>query len=203
MACLKTASATPVYSNSSTIVADDSYPANIAYASYQEETNLTTANSIAVAKFILQDGGGTSDADDASTTLNSISFSITNASLIRRVALYDGLTKLAEAAPGGNTVLLSGLSLSAPDNSTKSFEIRVSFNASVVDNQQFSFTVISATALPGSVFTAANAGGAVSSTAGDNNRIEVTATKIVYTTQPPSLIGVNTNVTPDARIGGT
>lgn len=195
---IKTAVATPVYSNSSNIVTDGSFvSANLAYATYQEATNLTASNSLEVAKFILQDGGGSSDADDGNTTLNAISFSITNASIIRRVALYDGIDWLAETTPSGSTVSFTGLNIVAPDNGSKTFSVRVSFNATVTDNQQFSFAVTSATAaLSGSGFASSNASGAATSTAGDNNRLEVTATKITYTTQPPSLIGVNTNVSP-------
>jgi len=196
---LKTASVTPAYSSSSSIIIDASfsYPNNILYSLYQTASNLTSANSVEVAKFTLKDGGGVSDADGGSTLLNAISFSATNASLIRRVALYDGIDWLAETAPSGSTFSFTGLNIVASDNGSKAFSLRVSFNTTVTDNQQFSFTVTSATAaLSGSGFASSNASGAATSTAGDNNRLEVTATKITYTTQPPSLIGVNTNVSP-------
>lgn len=194
---LRTASATPTASGTSDIVAASfTYPVNIPYQNYQS-TDLTIANSVEAGRFTIRDGGEATDADNSPTVLTSITFSIVNGSFIRSVALYDGAIELGEAAPVGGTVSFTGLNLSAPDNSSKIFSVRVSFNAEVTDNAQFSFTVTSATAQVGnSGFAAANAGGAVTSTAGDNNRIEVTAAKIVYTVQPPPLVGVNTDVSP-------
>jgi len=89
-------------------------------------------------------------------------------------------------------VSFSGLTgLAAADGGTKSFSVRATFNASVTDNQQVQFTVTSATAdAGGSTFAAGNAGGAASDTTGDANRIEVTASKLVFSTAPPSSVAV-------------
>ncbi len=194
---LRTAFATPTASGASDIVtASFSYPTNIAYQNYQA-IDITSGTSVEAGRFTIRDGGGVNDADNSPTVLTAITFSIDNSSFIRSVALYDGATELAEATPVGGTVSFSGLNIIAPDNSTKNFSVRVSFNSTVTDNQQFSFTVTAATAQVGnSGFISANAGGAVTSTAGDDNRIEVTATKIVYVIQPPALTGVNTDVSP-------
>jgi hypothetical protein len=169
-------------SASSDIIANTSfsYPSNIAYGSYQGTAPLTTGNSIEVAQFDIRDGGGTSDADAVSTTLTGIAFNVANSGSLRRIALFDGTTNVGEVA-GGSTATFSSLTLSAADNSIKTFSVRVSFLSGVTDNQQFSFTISSATASgSGSGFAAGNAGGAVSSTTGDINRIEVTASDIIF-----------------------
>ncbi|MDI1255401.1 MAG: T9SS sorting signal type C domain-containing protein [Flavobacterium sp.] len=167
-------------SNTSDIIENGSftYPTDIDYTAYQA-TVITDLNSIEVAGFTIRDGGATApDADTSGTELNSISFSLSNFANIRTVALYDGTTKLGEAA-GAATVTFSGLTLTANDDSTKNFSLRVTFTTSVVDNQQFQFAVTAVTAnVLGSTFS--GPGTAVSSIAGNNNKIEVTATKIVY-----------------------
>jgi hypothetical protein len=169
-------------SSSSDIITNPSftYPINIPYGSYQGTTPLTDANSIEVAQFDIRDGGGTADADVLATTLTALTLNVANPASIRRIALFDGSTNVGEVA-GGATAAFSSLTLAAADNASKTFSVRVSFLSSVTDNQQFSFTVNSATASgSGSAFAAANAGGAVTSTSSDNNRIEVTASDIIF-----------------------
>jgi len=171
----------------SDIVADSgfTYPQSIAYGSYQE-TDLTSS-SLAVAQFTMRDGGASADADSAGTTLNSISFTVTGSSALRRVALYDGTTELGEVAAGG-TITFGSLNVTAPDGGTKTLTLRASFTNAVTDNQQFSFTVSSATAdSAGSTFATADAGAAASSTSGNNNKIAVTATRLAFTTAPSSV----------------
>ncbi len=193
--------AAPVNSSASNIIRNASFtePTNIAYASTQENTNLTTSNSVEVAQFSIQDGGGSADADALSTILNAISFNVTNSGLLRRIALYDGTTELGEVATS-STISFSGLTLTAADGGSKTFSLRVSFASSVTDNQQFSFAVSSATASgSGSGFAAANAGGAASSITGDANRIEVTATKLVFT-QQPTTTSINAAMNPAVTV---
>jgi hypothetical protein len=180
-------SGTGVYSSGSDVIADSgfSYPQNIAYGNSQETD--VTSSSPAVAQFVLRDGGSSADADSADTTLTAITFNVANSANLRRVALYDGTAELGEVAVGA-TATFTGLSVAAPDGGTKTLTVRASFQSTVTDNQQFSFSVSSATAsTSGSSFAAANAGGAASSTIGDNNRIAVTATKLVFSTVPSSV----------------
>jgi hypothetical protein len=181
-------------SSSSDIIANASFvtPTNIAYGSYQE-TSLTSS-SLEVAEFTIRDGAGSADADNYATTLTGISFSVANSSVLREVGIFDGTTKVAEVA-AGSTLTFNGLSLAAADGGSKTFSLRASFASSVTDNTQFSFTVTSATAnASGSLFASANAGGAVSSTTGNANKIAVVATKLVYTTnKPPTSVNVNLN----------
>jgi hypothetical protein len=177
-----------------------SEPANVDYASYQA-TDITDVNSIELARFTLRDGGASADADSASTTLDAIGFTIANGAVLRRVALYDGTTEVAEVA-GGASVSFSGLTgLVAADGGTKNFSVRATFNASVTDNQQLQFTVSSATAnAGGSTFAAADAGGAASVTTGDANRIEVVASKLVFSSVPSTVnVGANFSATVQAQ----
>ncbi|MGZ5242417.1 MAG: T9SS type A sorting domain-containing protein, partial [Bacteroidia bacterium] len=162
------------------------YPQNINYTLYQEASDISLQNtSLEVASFVLRDGGGTNDADLLSTTLTALSFNVTNAGIIRRAALYNGTTELAETIVTGSTISFSGFSLSAPDNGSATLTLRVSYTDLVTDNAQNVFTVSSATAgNSGSGFINANAGGSASSNFYDINRIEVSATKLVFTTEP-------------------
>jgi len=184
-------------SSNSDIIANGSFipTANINYLTYQA-ADITDANSVEVAQFTIQDGGGAADGDAVATILTNLSMSLSNSANIRRVALYDGITELAEVA-GGATVNFGALTLTAPDDGSKIFSVRVTFNTAVTDNQQFLFTITSATAdVAGSNFTAANAGGATSSVAGDDNRIEVTADRLAYVQNTTTPTGLNVAMTP-------
>lgn len=169
------------------------YTANIDYAA-NTGANVTIANP-EVFGFDIQDGGGAPDADAVGSILNGITFTVTNPGVLSRIALYDGNTELAEVAAAAS-VSFSGLTISAADNDKKSLSLRATYSSTVTDNTQFSFTVSgTSTSATGSGFAAANAGAAVSSTAGDHNRIEVTASKFTFTTQPTNVV-VNTVFSP-------
>lgn len=182
---------TGVNSNTSDIIANAAfvYNENIDYTLYQANPITTTANNIEVFQFDIRDGGvAANDADAFGTALTAISFDVANIDNIRNAALFDGTTKVADGTVGATSIsftALSGVAFEAADNSSKTLTLRVSFNTTVTDNDQLQFTVASATAsASGSVFAAANAGGATSSIVGDDNRLEVTATTLTFTTQP-------------------
>lgn len=189
-------------SNASDIIIHTSFtePSNIAYHSNQENANLTDVNSIEVARFTLRDGGATTDADANNTTLNAITFTITNHAVLRRLALYNGTTELGEIAVSSGSASFTGLTLAAADNSSQDFSLRASFASTVTDNLQFSFAVSSATAdAAGSTFAASDAGAAATSTTSDRNRIEVTATLLAFV-QQPSNVSVNTAMSPSPTV---
>ncbi|MFY8187751.1 MAG: choice-of-anchor D domain-containing protein [Flavobacterium sp.] len=175
------------------------YTNNIAYTTFQSTTISNTGSgangSLGVFQFNVQDGGGSADADELPTTLNALSFTYTGQSnTIRAAALFQANGKLADATVTANGISFTGLTIQAPDNgNSPSITLRVTFNNTVLDNQQLQFTVSSATAnVSGSVFASANAGGATSSTTGDRNRIEVTADRLAFTTQPQNqTVGLN------------
>lgn len=193
------------YSTQSDIIADPAftYPVNIPYINYQA-TDITPSNigtsSIEIARFVIRDGGGTADNDNQPTVLQSINFAVQGCASIRRIAIYDGTTEIAEITPSCSFANFSGLNLVAPDNGTKTFRVIVSFRSTVTDNQQIRLTVLSATEDPNaSLFAADDAGGAQTSIAGDDNRIEVVATALFFA-QQPSDTGIEDVMTPFVRV---
>ncbi|NMB82684.1 MAG: T9SS type A sorting domain-containing protein [Ignavibacteria bacterium] len=188
-------SGTGTNSNNSDIIENSAfvYPTNIPYANYQNTDIVGDGGDIEIAQFTIRDGGGSADADGLGTILNSVTFSLSNSSFIRRVALYDGAAEVGTETAGSSSFTFSGLTLTAPDNGTKTFSVRVSFNTNVTDNQQIQLTITGVTAdASGSVFASANGGGAVSSISGENNKIEVSASKLVFTaSKPPASVYIN------------
>lgn len=190
-------------SSSSNIIlnAGFTHPTNIDYASYQSASGLTSGNSIEVGKFDIQDGGGSADADALATTLTACSLTVANSANIRALALFDGSTNVGEITTVGATAVFSSLTLAAADNGSKTFSVRATFKSIVTDNQQISFTVASATASgSGSSFAAANAGAAATTTTGDNNKIEVATTDIIFD-QNPTTVSQNAVMSPSPTVG--
>jgi hypothetical protein len=175
---------------------------NIDYTLYQgttlTNTSTGTNGSIGVMGFYVRDGGATlSDLDTVGTELTAISFAVTNVSNIRSARLFDGTSPLGTPVTvTSSPITFTGLTgVIAADNSQLALNLRITFKSSVTDNQQLQFTVSSVTAnAAGSTFAATNGGASASSTTGDINRIEVTATKISVDTQPVNT-SVNTTMT--------
>ncbi|MGB4848856.1 MAG: choice-of-anchor D domain-containing protein, partial [Saprospiraceae bacterium] len=178
-----------------------SYTSNVDYASFQTATTLTTANSVGANGLTIRDGGAGADADNLGTILTAISFTIGSSTAIRTAALFDGTTNVAEVAVNGaTTITFPSVSLTASDNGTKDFELRVTYLSTVTDNEQITFTVSSATAsVSGSNFGTGDAGAAASSTTSNINRIEVFTTQLVYT-QQPSNATINVAMTPAVTV---
>jgi hypothetical protein len=187
-------------SSASDIITDTSFTpsSNISYLTYQD-TTLTSLNSLEVARFTIRDGGGATDADAQATTLTAITFTVANYANLHKVALFDGTTNLS-AKSSASSLTFNGLTLAASDGGSKTFSVRASFASAVTDNQQFSFTVTSATAsASGSTFAATAAGGAASPTTGDENRIAVTATALAFVQQPISA-SINSAISPAVTV---
>lgn len=175
-------------SNNSKIIIDSTYQyhTNIPYQYYQTNTIgiPNNNNDIDIGQFIVLDGDGiTYDNDTNSTIIDSISFQITKYKTLRKIAIYDGNIKLDEVASAKN-ITFHNLNFWVPDNGYKTFQLRASFENSVTDSTQFYATITNAYSNSnGSGFSSSNAGGAVTSTTGNNNRIDVVATKLSYTQQ--------------------
>lgn len=164
-------------------VVEDNFdePDNIAYATYNVASGLTTGNSLKIGEFIIKDGGGDGDADTEATTLTDITFSVSNFNYFKAIALFDGAVNIGEEITVAANISFNGLSLVAADEGTKTFDVYATFNNNVVDNEQVQLTIQSVTEDCGSKFAAADGGGASTSITGDDNRIEVTATKLLVT----------------------
>ncbi|MEY3199706.1 MAG: hypothetical protein RJA13_1664 [Bacteroidota bacterium] len=178
-----------------------SYTSNIDYASYQTATTLTTANSVGVNGLTIRDGGATTDTDDLGTTLSALTFSTGGSATIRTAALFDGTTNVKEVAVNGATsIAFTGLSLSASDGGTKDFELRVTYQSTVIDNQQITYTVSAATASSTtSGFASSNAGAAASTATSDINRLEVNISQLVFS-QQPSAVNTNVSMSPSVTV---
>ena len=171
-----------------------SEPTNISYTTYSAASSLTTSNSIKVGEFTIRDGGSdNTDSDESVTTLTDITFTITNSANITALAIFDGTTNLKEVTSvTGTTVFATISGLTAADEGTKNFALYATFKTTVTDNQQMQFTVSSATATGGSTFATADAGAATTLVSGDENRIEVVATKLVFdASKPASIVPLN------------
>jgi hypothetical protein len=191
---------------------------DLPYKDYQDIS--TSATSIALAQFKLFDGDGTNpDSDGASTNIKDITFSITNPSNIRGLGIYLGNTLIQSkdnstfiTAAGVTTVTFTNLSswLIAPDASPMSivFTVRASFYntaPNVHDNDVIQLHVESASQNGGSQFNNVVSnpiGGFTGGALTDGGvKIEVTATKLDFTTQPGIYAGINEPVGTDPSTG--
>ncbi|MFN3841504.1 MAG: beta strand repeat-containing protein, partial [Cyclobacteriaceae bacterium] len=178
-------------SQNSNIILNGGTTASINYISHRQDDVTNTKPSLAT--FRIQDGGGAADSDNKGTTLTALTIGLTNHTMVKRVALYDGGSEVGgtDQVVTGSTVSFTGLSLTANDGSTQDFTVRATFQNSVTDKTQIHVNIISATAsTAGSGFSAPNAGGAT--TTGSTNVIEVTASALVLSGSPASE-SVNTN----------
>lgn len=179
-------------SKGSDIIADGGfvYPQNIIHTDYNDTDAVSLTNSLEVVSLLLRDGGNNDDNDFESTILKGLTFNISKSYLIRKAALFVGSTKVAEVdsvvTVGANKQLVfTGFAMTAPDNDSLRFSLRVTFKDSAIDGDNFGFAVVTATAdAAASQFTAANAGGAASLTAGANNKIDVIGRMIRFIQQP-------------------
>lgn len=194
------------YSGNSDIVQDNTftYPTNILYASAnnQQIAPLAGGTGIALEQFLVRDGGAAhADSDGSPTILNSITLDVTNYQNLREIALFQGGSggtniKELSVVPANYTVIsanvarfvFSGFTLTAPKNSSATLTVKASFIPTVTDNQVVSFAVnaISASATSSSQFANTTPSGIQSTVSGNQNKIEVVATKIAFTTVPAS-----------------
>ena len=197
-------------------------PDNIVYTDYSATSGLTTTNSIKIGEFIIQDGGDDlSDTDSVGTILTDIEFDVINANSVEALGIFDGTTNISEGIKVESTfsfsAINSGSGITAPDNGIKSFDIYATFTNTVTDNEQILLAISSASAdgASGSTFFSLNAGGAVTSTDGDNNKIEVIASGLLFGQQPmdtnqfetmtpfPTLLAIDDNSNNDLDAIGT
>lgn len=194
---------------------DAGYEPLISSATQQSPTMPAVANATVaiLGRLILSDGGaanfestGThaavSDADGAFTRISQIAFAVTNSADLRTLALYDNAgNKISADEAAGPIVNFTGLNIQAPDNGTVAFTVRTTFASSIgADHDLVQLTVSSVTHSAGSLLyqgpTPPNAlykGGVLNGdiTPITANRIDVVATKLVYTQNPPAFAGLN------------
>ncbi len=183
------------YSNSSDIVRDGTFSrtSNILAINNQEASDLTAANSIAIDRFILRDGGVSNDNDGTPTRLSQITLNVSNHTLIRRIGLYDEtnteIKELSNASFAANGDITFGtfdnpFEAADDDRTTKLLTVRVSFTSALTDNQQINVSVIGALSQPVSSQLIPVINIAPATLAGDENRIEVVASRIDFINPP-------------------
>ncbi|REE27463.1 putative secreted protein (Por secretion system target) [Winogradskyella pacifica] len=194
---------------------------NIDYNStYITPSGLNLSNSVPLGAFTIRDGGIGTDTDSDGTTLTSIEFDVDKYENLAALAILDlgTFTIISEVTTVTEFTTFNGLNLTAADNSSRQFLILGSFKSVVTDNEQLQLTITNAITLASgsSLFGLNNAGGAQTSIVGDDNRIEVIASKFEFVQQPtngnqnepitpfPTIIAVdvNSNLDLDANITG-
>jgi hypothetical protein len=162
------------------------YTSDIDYLPYDRLNTLTQGETLGMVGLTLRDEGyiDSNNSDGQPTELTSITFSTNGSTAIRAAALFlTNGTKIKEKLISGATSfqidIVSGVDpqLKANSNDSVDFELRVTFEDGVTDNEQIVFTVIGAEANPTtSLFKDPDAGGAESiNTGGAKNTLRVVA----------------------------
>jgi hypothetical protein len=185
--------------------AGNSYTSDILYINYQSSSFSANTDGVALERFLLRDGGVShNDTDGSPTKLQTITLNISNYTYLKTVALYDGATKIAELPVSGNIntstgdILFNSLAaFQANDDLSKAITVYATFNdTGIDDNQSVNVKVVGVT--PAGVSSSFNASGTSTSFAtltGNDNKIEVVATQLDFTTQPdPTNISTYTNI---------
>lgn len=183
------------YSSTSDIVRNTSftYPTNISYIQHQA-TTITDANSVVMEEFTVRDGGAAAnDPDGTPTVLNALTLNVGNYQYVRKIAIFDGSTPLAEAdandfiTSGVNqgNVSFSSFELSATDNMSKTLSVKVSFKATgIPDHALLTFKVVSVAArlTSSSQFGTTSPSGieTVLTPGSDENKLQVIATQVDF-----------------------
>ncbi len=161
------------------------YPQNIKHLTYKDTGVITATNSLEVFSLRLRDGGGSLDNDFEPTTLSALTFSVGNSYAIGKAALVANGVKIAEVTTVGAAIQFTNINLVANDNDSVRFSLHVTFKGTVTDGHRISFTITSATVgATGSLLAATNAGGATSSTLYNDNKIDITASRLAFVKQP-------------------
>ena len=180
---------------------------NIKYIDYLTASDLTMENSASLFTFSINDKG---TSDGLATILTDISFEFPFQLLstptpilspvhrsLRTLALFvddDNIAQLdvfgSNLALNVSTVSFTGLDIQALDNGNKEVNVRATFvDQTAIDGQQIGLTISAVTAVAsGSLFAAANGGGATTDISNDvSNTIQVDATKLRIQVEPTAV----------------
>ncbi len=157
------------------------YPTDIDYLQYlANDITGTGSGDLEIAQFTIQDDA---TSDGQTTELTSLTLAFDNFYNLKKVAIYDGSTEIAEA-DADTIVSFNNLSVSVADGGTLDLSVWVSFDSLVIDNEQIEVIIAAASVDgSGSLFAAPDAGGAKTTLGATDNKIMVTATDLVFTTQ--------------------
>ncbi len=169
-----------------------------------EPSALTSTEGEQVWQLTIRDGGGTSDYDTYPTELVAMSLTqgtgneVPNwANAILAADLFDGSTHIDTGVIGATSITFPSFSASAADGGSKTLSVRISLKDPLpvsADNQNFVFEVLNSNVTAGGLSTSSQFAlftAPVSNSS--SNKIDVIATKMAFTTQPPSTAYLNTN----------
>lgn len=166
---------------------------------------LTSSTGAQVWQVTVRDGGATSpDGDALPTIINALTIGRGGASVvtnftttIQRADLFDGTTNLGTATITANSLAFTGLTVSTPDDGTKTLSLRISLKPSgLVDNQTFQFNLASAGVTTAGASTSSQiASFATIVSSPTQNKIDVVATNLAFGVQP-SNVGTGSPMTP-------
>jgi hypothetical protein len=190
-----TLTVTSLYSNASDIVAvASSEPATIS-STVNNTTISASTDGVAVWQFTVRDGGvGLNDADTQPTILTAFTLAqaagnqvSTWSDAIFSIGLFDGSTYIANGTVTANQIQFTGLNVSIADGTSKTFTLRLSLKcplgAGAVDGNDFGFSLSNANTTF-SVLGSGKSAFAAAASANSMNVIDVTASLLVFTTQP-------------------
>lgn len=185
---------TAAASSNSDIIAGGNEPSGVNYINYTGNTINATSDAQRVWSFTLRDGGGSADADSFATLLTALTIdrgasNLTGswANTINKAALFQGVNEIAEVSVTADSIIFSGLSganVTAPDNGSITLDLYITYKTTALaDQQQFQFR-IKRVSINTSGSQCSNFASISSSTSGNSNRINVTASKFRFMQQP-------------------
>ncbi len=189
-----TLTVTSLYSNASDIVAVATEPATIS-STVNNTTISASTDGVAVWQFTIRDGGvGLNDADTQPTILNAFTLAqaagnqvTTWSDAIFSIGLFDGSTFIANGTVTANQIQFTGLTVSVADGTSKTLTLRLSLKCPLgvgaVDGNDFGFS-LSNTNTTFSVLGSGKYAFAAAASVNSMNVIDITATKLLFTTQP-------------------
>ena len=187
-------------------------------------TNTTTISTAAdgtqVWQFTIRDGGGTPDADNLPTIVNTLVFTQNTSNQmdnflnsIQSIALFNGSTLISNTPSITATqISFAGLSLTVPDNGSLTVSVRLSVKANVnagastgvnADGDDFVFQLTASNQVTGSATSSSqfvSTFSPVAASANSSNVYSVIATKLSFVQQPPVSIILNSAMSPAVTV---
>ncbi|GEM_PF-4585267 len=191
--------ASKVISANSEIIGAGNEADTIHYTAYQASAINATTDGLRVWSFTITDGASPMHDDDPlPTILNSVIIDkgMGNfpewGSTIRQAALFDGSTKIAEVSVTGETITFAGLNYNVGDNSLATLDLYLTFEATATDQWRYVFQITNSNVTVGagsSNFSAFPA--QISGTTGWQNKVDVVASKLTFSVDPPATVAQN------------
>ncbi len=180
----------------------------------------TSSEGTQVWQFTIRDGGGTSDADNLPTIVNTLVFTQNTGNqmdnflnAIQSIALFNGSTLISNTPTITATqISFSGLGLEVPDGGSLTITVRMSVKSNVnagsstgvnADGDDFVFQLTAGNQVTGSTTTSSqfvSTFSPVVASANGSNVYSVVATRLAFAQQPPTEVNLNTAMSPAVTV---